>query len=985
MDPELRDLLRTNSSDQNGESHTHVTLYGPQARWSVKPQFHSSFWTGYCDLVHAKNNGQNPDPFAELCLAEKAQDMMPQIAKLTLKFHSDVEDDTWEPYDDYFLQCICHTYQEVLAEYFQLITDNQLELLVLVLDSVTHWYEKDESNGQRYMLMEIRLQFPYARIDAGIQTRFVRPRVIQLLRNANILAKLERHPIGDWEQIISVNAANEPLVMFGSTEASGRPKLKLSHIWSRITKDMLEDNNYIPEIELEDSFEPTNHQHVQQQTMDAGVFQQEPDLNYWLPLFLSVWYWPPVLLPKKGDIDRFKVQEPQQQHVFGTKYKDSLDQGEMELCERMIQMLKPDRFLREAFWLDIGKALYSSDDGGENGILSWIRHTLRAVGDINTPRFMMVADTLEESCRNLYYTFENSNITVKTLAWYAREDNPEQYSNWHRDWCMPSMEQALSGYHTDVANALFRVYWLDFAFCPIGRGRWFQFKKHRWSEVNQGIDLRKAISSDFMRRFESIRMVLSRQIHDSSDESFKSNGEITLKKITSLITKLKTTAFKSSIMIEVSESFKHDTFTNLLDVNTNLLGVTNGILEAHGNQVIFRCAKPEDYISMCANIPFHDMYSWNHPLTKECLEWLKKVFPDKKLLHHFLKFAASCLRGRNSDKIFPIWTGNGDNSKSMIVKLFEAVFGAYCIKFPISMISEKAMNSSGPTPQLARAKSTRVAFLDEGDDDVSLSKATIKRFTGGDSFFARLLQENGGDVQATFKLVLTCNKVPVITNPDKPIKGRTKLFPFMSKFVSNPPTDPEEQYEQKLFKKDPFFEKRIPILAPAFLWIMTQYFPHYVEEGLVDPEIVTETTESYWRDNDVYAQFVADAVQEINDENGQRDTSVKVCLNEIYGEFKTWFKDAFPGTRVPERSIVRSELSSRWGRMYGNSWYGIRLMTNDGPVDMSASLGAKKKPSKPLNSPTLVVVDVPTTKPIAKESPIFVLGHREPLPSLVPI
>src|SRR5690606_1722159 len=151
------------------------------------------------------------------------------------------------------------------------------------------------------------------------------------------------------------------------------------------------------------------------------------------------------------------------------------------------------------------------------------------------------------------------------------------------------------------------------------------------------------------------------------------------------------------------------------------------------------------------------------------------------MLHHFLKFCASCLRGGNNDKIFPIWTGDGDNSKSMMVKLFESTFGEYCLKFPVQMLSEKAANSGGPTPQLARAKGSRIAFLDEPEDDVTLNKGIIKRFTGGDSFFARLLQDNGGDIKSTFKMILTCNKVPVITNPDPAIKKRVTLFPYESK------------------------------------------------------------------------------------------------------------------------------------------------------------------------------------------------------------
>lgn len=961
MEPQLRDLIRAVASESSADGYTHVSLYGPHSRWCIRPHTQAAFWTGYCELVDKFKHGDGtaePDPFANMCLAERPQDVMPTVAKFTLRFQVDPnDDDTWEAYDDNFLYWICHTYQTVLAELFLINTEQEVELLAVVSESSTHWYEDNQDTGESFLVMEVRIQFPYARVDAGMQNRLVRPRVIQLLRSTNVMSKIQRQPMGDWDQIIEADTVNNPLPMYGSSSVAGRPKLEVTHIWHHITSEFLELESIPQEIDLQDAFVPNNHTHVQQQAVKSDIFDADVPLEFWLPMFLSIGYWPTVLLPKEDirDNGRFTQQvrlmntQAEQQRPFGAGGRpvQREDDSDAELAERLIPMISNQRFLRESFWLDIGKALYVSNEGSDNGLLSWIRHTERAVNGVQPqPAYMLVAGTINETCRNLYYTFANSSITVKTLAWYGREDAPDRYASWHRDWCLASMEQALSCYHTDVAIALHRIYWLDYAYCPIGTGKWFQFHNHRWTEMNQAISLRRAISSDFVKRFENVRMILARQIHDSNDQAFKENGELTMKKITVLIGKLKTVGFKSSLMTEACEHFSNPKFMSLLDTNAFLTGVTNGILEVANDNVLFRHAKPEDYVSMCTNIPYHPHFNWEHALVKETMKWLGQVFTDQSLLHHFLKFSASCLQGRNSDKIFPIWTGEGDNSKSMIVKLFEATFSSYCIKFPVELLSDKNKSSSGPSPQLARAKSTRIAFLDEPEDDIPMQKGTIKRYTGGDSFFARLLQENGGDVQATFKMVLMCNKVPIIPNADKAIKGRTRLFPFMSTYVNDPPADEAEQYRQRRFKKDVTFERRIPIMAPAFLWIMSQYYPYYSTQGLADPPIVTETTEAYWRDNDVYAQFAADTIQEVYTEAGDRDGSARVTLSEVYTEFKLWFRDAFPGTKVPERTIVRGELSTRWGRMQGNAWHGIRIMASDGPADMTAALGGKSKPAQ---------------------------------------
>lgn len=996
MNNSIRELLRQYAvaPDNNSDSHTHLSMYGPHARWTVYPQSQQHFWKGYCDLVaEAEESG---DDLADFCLAERATELMPVIGKFTFRFGLSENTEDWEPFDEDLLMHIAEIYQRVIRENFVLLMENSLELVAVILESSSHWFEEDAATKERQLVYEVRIQFPYCKVYADVQNRVIRSRVIKALRDEAVINKLPKTPLGTWETILSEKSVNEALLMFGSSEISGRPKLRRSHIWAELTPDMMAGLIEPYEYPIEDAFSPRNHLLCHQQPHTIPTFDHKPP-EHWFPMFLSINHWTSIVSAKEGvDVNAPKTMgsskiiappTPNSSHTFGTKssmtqqYSDDIDT--IELAETMASMLSSDRFIKEAFWLDIGKALYASNLGSDNGLMSWIRHTIKALNILQIlPDFLQLKDNGEipnqlledklseedqlkllretavrEHCQNLYYTFESSHVTVNTLAWYAREDSPDRYSNWHRDWCMASMEQALSCSHTDVAVALRKVYWLDFAYCPIGKGVWFQFKNHRWAEVNQGIQLRKIISSDFVRRFELIRAQLSTNITITTDEAVKANGELALKKLSMLIMKLKTVGFKSCIMTEATEQFVNDRFISLLNRNENLTGVTNGVLECIGDHIVHRTAKPEDYVSKCANVPFHAHYNWKHPLVEECMKWMGEVFTDKQLKHHFLKFSASCLRGRNSDKIFPIFSGSGHNSKSMIIKLFEATFNSYCIKFPVSLLTEKGGNSSGPTPQLARAKDARVAFLDEPEDDVPMAKGTIKRFTGGDSFFARLLQDNGGDVEATFKMILVCNNVPLITNPDSAIKDRTKIFPFLSTWVKEPPADYEEQIRQRRFKMNRTFESRIPILAPAFLWIMTQYFPYYVKEGLPDPEIVTETTEKYWRENDVYAQFAADVVQDVYTSAGDRDSNAKVTLSEIYTEFKTWFRDSFPGTKVPSRSDVRAELSSRWGRMHGTSWHGIRIVVGEVSTDLSASLrtGVKAASVKPAATPQKLV------------------------------
>ena len=46
-------------------------------------------------------------------------------------------------------------------------------------------------------------------------------------------------------------------------------------------------------------------------------------------------------------------------------------------------------------------------------------------------------------------------------GFYAREDNINAYNKWHESWIHPSIEKALTGLHTDVANAFYRCNFPD--------------------------------------------------------------------------------------------------------------------------------------------------------------------------------------------------------------------------------------------------------------------------------------------------------------------------------------------------------------------------------------------------------------------------------------------------------------------------------------------------------------------------------------------
>lgn len=904
MDPALLDLLRKHQ-DPDSQEYTHVTTYGPASKWCIPDEKCESFWRSYCDLVY-KNEDSN------LCLAEIPKKHMPIIVDFTLKFHP--LDGTPETYEYEFILHVVYCYQQAILRALQ-ISESAVELVCCVLES-------EEYMEENLFISRFRLHFPYCKTLTSVQSRILRPLALQMLRTKNVMSCLTHQPIGDWETIVDPLTVEKPCVMYGGSASPNIPKLRLEYIFGRIGEENL-DASQAQICEVEGTFFPQNHEHVQKGIVSASMFAGDEDKELWLPMFLSVSYWKGVVMSKNHPPEVLKSSSTDRSQGFrtGSSITDSPigEESDTELAEIFLSMLSHDRVESDHYWMDIGKSLYGAFEGSEIGLDRWIRFTERS--DNHTP----------EECEQLYQTFYDTNLTVKTLAWYAREDSPDEYEKWHKSWYAPALERATSCLDSDVAEALYKVYWLDFACSSLAKSSLYHYRNHIWKKLDNGHTLRSYISGDFISIFEKYRTVVSINIQDSEDRRFKDSAEILVKKISNLIAKLKKRTFKNNVLAESLEKFHVEEFDHKLDSNPDLMGMVNGILEATNQKAVVRPGKPEDYVSKTTGLIWrHDLH-WKHPLVVKLLEWLTKVFPNKKLLDYFGKIAGSCIKGRNSDKLFPIMTGRGDNSKSMIKKVFEASFGAYCITFPTTLFTTKR-SGGGPDPAVARSKYAHVAFAQEPDADDPLKNGTIKEMTGGDRFFARFLNDNGGEIEPMFTLILMCNTVPIIPHSDKAMKNRVRLIPYLSTWVSSPPKTMEERYKKRLFKKDPFFEKQIPEMAPAFMWYLSQMYAKYMREGLQEPEIVTQSTTEYWNENDIYLQFINENIEKAymilpDWPEGKKkpvDEEAKITVAQMYSRFRDWFRECFQGIKCPDRPIVKTELEQRMGKTYKRSWRGVK-------------------------------------------------------------
>lgn len=604
------------------------------------------------------------------------------------------------------------------------------------------------------------------------------------------------------------------------------------------------------------------------------------------------------------------------------KEKDSEnDKDPMYLAKTLLPMLNVKRFDVELYWLDIGRALYNITNGSKEGLDLWVQYSAKAT----------VTDRTKEICTTKYPTLQGTPLTEKTIGRFAREDLPEQYQEWHQAWCQNSLVEALSGIHFDVAEAIWRVFWLDFTCSGFTKQAWYRFDKTHLKKMDDAVYLRKAIIDELIPIYRRIRLEASQQsLPLSGEDNDKKQLETFIKQIGNLIKNLGNPDYQTTVINMCREKFYVENFDKLCDANPKLTAHVNCVIECCDDGAYVRPGKPEDYITLCSHTPYLANLSWEHPLVVELMTWFQQCFPDKELLHYFLKDSSAMLLGRNTEQLFRVWCGEGDNSKSMIVKLFQAVLGMYCIDLPMEIFMK--IRGDSFTPELAQARGAHVSFLAEPYPDEDIQVGRSNRFNVSDRMIARMCKEHGGSMGTFFKFVLMCNRPPIIPAADKTLQDCFRILPFLSTWLrSGYPEDPIEQMKQRKFKMDPFFENRIPELAQAFLWVMVEYFPKYSAEGLKPPKIIVDYTQRHWEENDPYTKFIQECITYayVSDQNELKiDDTQNITATDLYRHFKVWYKEMYPGANcISQKDFAREmKQSQRLGPQNSKKrWVGIRV------------------------------------------------------------
>jgi len=690
-------------------------------------------------------------------------------------------------------------------------------------------------------------------------------------------------------------------------------------------------------------------------------FDDEEKSKYFLPFLFMMDF---CQKKTKFDLEKLKdLQDENEGYEAGN--------NQIKLITTFLNMLNQERFNQYLLYIDVGKICYYSTNGKEDGFLLWqsiksqyfvnlfkngdpiLKNKKKNESDDSD------SDDDEEDdeiirMRMKYNSFVDSvPLTIKTLAYYAREDNFEIYEKWHFIWLKESFIQAcVTNWGKDtnqgaIANLFLRIYWIDILYA--GNGSFLYYSKDGNSLIdnteNQNIIMGKYFK-DFTLKLRKYLAILEddktfkMNMEEDDEENEEDDGDMRKKRsskkpmvrsfkgaVENLIKKISTHQVANTIYSTLSKeitvddlsivNYRFDILQKCLNRNKCLFGCQNCVIELdeENKKATPREGRPEDFITLKSDVEYDKSFHYNHKEVKRFMRYLAKVHINQEIREFFLRFLSSFLYKGNKEKKMYIFIGDTNGSKTKMQNILLKVLGTLSMVTGPSFYTDRP-KSGDLNPLLVQADCTNAIFTSEPDTDAKekFRASAIKLYTGGDITSGRgMFGKKTNKIEACFKIVILLNCVPQITSLDSATKKRLFMIWFGSEFVEKDseklPATKEERFEQSIFAQDPKIDSKMNSLAKAMLWLMVQHYHDYEILGLKEPKIIRENMKQYWMDNDPLISFMEDHLERIppkpklskeNEKNlnNKEKEKMKEEREELENEFQTTTDEIYSRYRI---------------------------------------------------------------------------------------
>lgn len=364
---------------------------------------------------------------------------------------------------------------------------------------------------------------------------------------------------------------------------------------------------------------------------------------------------------------------------------------------------------------------------------------------------------------------------------------------------------SISTLMTDVGNAarLVHRYRDRIRFC-YGPGRWLIWDGKRWKPDERGriVKLCKATAlaifdeakqAEGDRQQELVRWAMASQKRD------------------------RLTAMAALAQPEVAVG------PDLLDADPWAFNVLNGTIDLRTGELRPHCR--DDLITKIAPVEYDA-----EARAPRFNRFLDEIFGgDTDLIRFVQRWHGHCLSADIREQYLPIYHGEGNNGKSVLLDTISAVMGDYAGEAPPDLVTVRK-HPEHPT-EIADLMGRRLVIASETERDAELRLQLIKRLTGNARLKARLMRQDYFEFARSHKMILVTNNRPTIKEDTEAAWRRLRLVPFDVVI-------PKVKRDADLLRK--LSDEQSGILA----WLV-QGCVDWLREGLTEPDAVMAATEAY--------------------------------------------------------------------------------------------------------------------------------------------
>ena len=302
--------------------------------------------------------------------------------------------------------------------------------------------------------------------------------------------------------------------------------------------------------------------------------------------------------------------------------------------------------------------------------------------------------------------------------------------------------------------------------------------------------------------------------------------------------KVRTTASKAAFAGAVERFARADpafaVTAEVWDTDPMLLGTPGGTVDLRTG--VLRQANPDDGITKSTAVVPADV--------SDCPLWRKFLHEtfsgDADLIAFSQRWAGYSLTGLTREHALVFGYGAGGNGKSVFVNAQVGITGNYATT--AAMDTFIASSGDRHSTELAMLRGSRIVTASETEEGRQWAEARIKQLTGGDRITARFMRQDNFTFLPTFKLLIVGNHKPGLKNVDEAAKRRFNLVPFTNKPAV----------------KDLSLEEKLKAEWPSILRWMIEGCLDWQRDGLAPPESVREATATYFAEQDIHGEWLAD-------------------------------------------------------------------------------------------------------------------------------